>query len=281
MPYIQANTPWAIYRIVLDVDYDISYAARHGTWNDDHGMPPPNWCAVNPENGHGHLGYEIAVPVARHESARKKPVAFLAALEHALTLKIKADRGYAGYICKNPRHPGWSNFTPRTKPYDLPELAEWVDLKPYSGRHPAIVADCSIGRNCALFDKLRKWAYTAVRQFKKGSTQAAWNKAVLERAEALNGYTPPLPFAEVKATAKSVAKYAWQKFDIAASDKRFSEKQAYRGRLAGYASGASRFNATVDKRLEAVRMREGGMTQQEIAEELEVAQQTVSRWLTA
>lgn len=279
MPYIQANTPWSIYRIVLDVDYDISYAARYGTWDEDYAMPMPNWCAVNPENGHGHIGYEIAVPVARHEFARKKPLALLAALEHALTLKIRADRGYAGYICKNPHHPGWQSLTPRAEPYDLPELSEWVDLLPYSGRRPAIVPDCSIGRNCAVFDKLRKWAYTAIRQYREAGSRDAWNKAVLGRAEALNEYSPPLPFSEVKAIAKSVAKYCWQTFDIAASDKRFSEKQAFRGKRGGYASGAARFNATVDKRLEAVQMRTAGQPVPAIAESLEVSLRTVQRWL--
>jgi hypothetical protein len=279
MPYIQANTPWSIYRIVLDVDYDISYAAHYGTWDNDYGMPTPNWCAVNPGNGHGHLGYEIAVPVARHEFARKKPLALLAALEHALTLKIKADRGYAGYICKNPHHPDWLSLRPRAEPYDLPELSEWVDLVPYQGRKPEIVADCAIGRNCALFDKLRKWAYAAVRQYKETSTREAWNKAVLERAEALNEYTPPLPLSEIKATARSVAKYCWQEFDIDASDKRFSEKQAARGKRGGYASGATRFNATIDKRLEAVQLRVAGQTVPVIAESLEVSVRTVQRWL--
>lgn len=279
MPYIQANTPWSVYRIVLDVDRNISHAAHQGTWHDDYGMPTPNWCAINPENGHGHISYEIAVPVARHDTAGRKPQMLLAALEHALTLKIHADRGYAGYICKNPQHPGWRTFSSRLEPYDLPELSEWVDLEPYSGRRPKIVADGSIGRNCGLFDRLRKWAYTAVRQYMEGGTRDAWNKAVLERAEALNEYSPPLPLSEVRAIAKSVAKFCWNKFDLAASDKRFSARQAALGKKGGYASGAARFNAKLDQRLEARKLRGAGRTIQGIADELAVSRSTVKRWL--
>jgi len=279
-PYVQANTPWLIYRLVLDVDRDIALTALAGTWHSDFVMPDPSWYALNPENGHAHIGYEIAVPVARHDAARVKPLRLLAAIEHALTLKISADRCYAGLVCKNPLHPAWDARVVRAHPYDLPELASWVDLAPYGGRRPAIVADGSVGRNCALFDRLRKWAYAAVREYRAtAGRREAWNAAVLERAEVFNGYTPPLPQSEVKATARSVAKYAWSIFDIAASDARFSKLQAYRGEKGGLASGAARFNASMDKRLQALELRRQGLTVPAIVEQLEVSRATVNRWL--
>jgi hypothetical protein len=279
-PYVQANSPWLIYRLVLDVDRDLSLTAAQGTWHDDYVMPDPSWYALNPENGHAHIGYEIAVPVARHDSARQKPLKLLAAIEHALTRQISADSGYVGLVCKNPLHQGWDARVVRAHPYDLPELASWVDLKPYSGKRPTRVADCSIGRNCAMFDKLRSWAYATVREFKGAAGREAWNAAVLTHAEALNDYTPPLPHSEVRATARSVAKYVWSKFDIAASDARFSQLQAHRGQRGGFASGAARFNATVDLRLEAIELRQVGMTQGEIAARLSVTIRTVRRWLS-
>lgn len=278
-PYIQANTPWTIYRLVLDIDRDISLTAMQGTWHDDFVMPDPNWFALNPQNGHAHIGYEIAVPIARHDTARQKPLKLLAAIEHALTIKIAADRGYVGLVCKNPLHPAWHANVVRAHPYDLSELSSWVDLAPYSGRRPAIVADGPLGRNCALFDGLRAWAYRAIRQHKPGNRDA-WNTAVLNHAEGLNSYSSPLPQSEVRATARGVAKYVWSKFDIEASDARFSKLQAHRGQRGGFASGAARFNATVDLRLEAIELRKSGMTQGKIAVRLSVTIRTVRRWLS-
>jgi hypothetical protein len=278
-PYVQANSPWLIYRVVLDVDRDIALTALTGAWHDDFVMPDPSWYALNPEKGHAHLGYEIAVPVARHDSARQAPLKLLAAVEHALTLKIQADRSYAGLVCKNPLHPAWDARVVRAHPYDLPELAGWVDLVPYSGRRPAIVADGPVGRNCAMFDKLRSWAYATVREFKGAAGREAWNAAVLTRAESLNDYTPALPYSEVRATARSVAKYCWSTFDIAASDARFSKLQAHRGKRGGFASGAARFNATVDQRTVAIQLRQGGMTVKATAEHLGVSLATAKRWL--
>lgn len=278
-PYVQANSPWLIYRVVLDVDRDLSWTAAQGTWHDDFVMPDPSWYALNPENGHAHICYEIAVPVARHDAARQKPLKLLAAIEHALTRQISADSGYVGLVCKNPLHQGWDARVVRAHPYDLPELASWVDLKPYSGKRPTRVADCSIGRNCAMFDKLRSWAYAAVREFKGAAGREAWNAAVLTRAESLNDYTPALPYSEVRATARSVAKYCWSTFDIAASDARFSKLQAHRGKRGGFASGAARFNASADKRNDAKSLRDGGASMRSIAVALDVSVGSVHAWL--
>lgn len=278
-PYVQANSPWLIYRVILDVDRDISLTATHGTWHDDFVMPDPSWYALNPENGHAHLGYEIAVPVARHDSARQKPLKLVAALEHALTLKIRADSSYAGLVCKNPHHAAWDAKVVRAHPYDLSELADWVDLKPYGGKRPALIADGSIGRNCAVFDKLRTWAYTEIRQYREGARREAWDAVVLARADALNDYSPALPYSEVRAIARSVAKYCWQTFDIAASDARFSKLQAHRGKRGGFASGAARFNATVDLRLKALELRSQDLTIRAIAEALGASRSAVGRWI--
>lgn len=281
-PYIQTNSPFLVYRIVIDVDRDVSLTAHQGSWHDDYVMPDPNWCAINPANGHAHISYEIEIPVARHDAARQKPIKLLAAIEDALTkLMPGADAQYAGLICKNPTHEQWNTFSPRTEPYDLPELSSWVDLTSYGGKRPKFVADGSLGRNDAVFNKLRNWAYKEVRTYKDSSTKDAWFNEVLSKAESINYFPdkPPLPLSEIKAIAKSVAKYCWSTFDIAASDKRFSEMQAHRGTLGGFASGATRFNASVEKRLQAIELRKREATDGEIAEILGVSARTVRRWL--
>ena len=86
---------------------------------------------------------------------------------------------------------------------------------------------------------------------------------------------------------RSVEKWVWTRFDRAASDKRFSERQAARGQRnsveaqaeKGRASGKARAAASENKRASAVLMRSRGMTQAAIAAELGVHVNTVANWL--
>jgi len=96
------------------------------------------------------------------------------------------------------------------------------------------------------------------------------------------------PFSETTHIVRSVEKWGWLKFDLTASDKRFSELQAARGRRnvvdaqvekgakGGIASGKARAAASEDKRASAQLMRSNGMTQAAIATELGVHVNTVS-----
>ncbi len=88
----------------------------------------------------------------------------------------------------------------------------------------------------------------------------------------------PLDGREVWHVAKSVAKWTYQKFDIQASDARFSKLQAHRGSLGGKASGIVRRDASEGLRADARIMRAKGMKLREIAEELGVPIPTVGRW---
>ena len=45
-------------------------------------------------------------------------------------------------------------------------------------------------------------------------------------------FTRPMDSREIYQIAKSVAKWTWQRFDIEASDRRFSQLQAHRGKKA-------------------------------------------------
>lgn len=72
--YIQANCPALMFRIVVDVDHDVRNTARMHQWLSDYKAPQPNWTAMTPATGRSHLGYEIEVPVARHEHARNHPI---------------------------------------------------------------------------------------------------------------------------------------------------------------------------------------------------------------
>jgi hypothetical protein len=57
-----------------------------------------------------------------------------------------------------------------------------------------------------------------------------WEKAVRAQIETINSsFETPLPYSEVKATAKSIAKWVWQRFSYGD----FSEVQAKRGAKGG------------------------------------------------
>lgn len=125
------------------------------------------------------------------------------------------------------------------------------------------------------------YAYRSIRHYKADVRnfvlwQAHMNTKALERNGDLR---TPLDGREVWHIAKSVSKWTWRRFDIEASDQRFSKLQAHRGHLGGLASGISRATANEDKLVSARLMRAKGMTQQAIAENLGVHVNTIANWL--
>jgi len=267
--HIQANTPALRFRLVFDIDRPGAIFAA-----TDANVAPPNWFAENPVNGHAHAGYELELPIVTSEAGRDAPVRYAAAVEHAYRRALGADRGYSGLICKNPTHDRWWTHVHRVQPYDLGELAEWVDLP--KKLTPRQAEETHLGRNVTLFDKLRAWAYRNVKRFER---RAEWSLACHAKAGELNTFETPLHASEVLHVARSVEKWVWTRFDTDASDKRFSEKQSYRGKKGGQASGKARAAASEDKRASARLMRSQGKTQAAIAAELGVHVNTVANWL--
>jgi hypothetical protein len=87
-----------------------------------------------------------------------------------------------------------------------------------------------LGRNVTMFEKGRHWAYKAIRDYMHHNSSYEWERAVRAQIEAINeGFEQPLPYVEVKATAKSIAKWVWQRFSYGD----FSELQAVRGAKGG------------------------------------------------
>ncbi|MCK2128285.1 replication initiation protein, partial [Thauera aromatica] len=118
-------------------------------------LEPPR----NPGRFNAHCGYLLEVPVITSPAGHEKPLRYAAAIENAYRLKLQADPGYAGLICKNPLHERWRNWFLHDHAYSLDELTEWVSLT-----KPARVTDKNVGlgRNITLFDTLRSWAYRMV-----------------------------------------------------------------------------------------------------------------------
>jgi len=270
-PYVQANPPhlrvWSIH------DLDRPFAAT--AWEDCN-LPPPSWAAVNKQNGHAHLVWGLSAPVLLEaEDARRAPMRYLVAIEHAFREKLQADCGYSGLITKNPKHPLWHTLYGPQAFFELGELAEYVDLpKHVQKRKPE---EIGLGRNVTLFDWLRQWSYRHVRKFRNF---VLWQSECYDKALSRNGdFLYPLHASECHHIAKSVAKWTWNRFDAAASEERFKALQAYRGKKGGKASGQSRLAASENKQASARLMAAQGMSTRTIGEELGVNHGTVARWL--
>jgi len=270
-PYIQANPPhlrvWSIY--------DIDRAGAAIAWEGAN-LPPPAWSACNTENGHAHLVYGISVPVlVDSPDMRQAPLRYLCAIESAFRAALDADAGYSGLMTKNPAFPDWRVLRGPRSAYDLGELAEYVDLKKFAPKRKP--EEVGLGRNVSLFDSLRHYAYREIRGYKR-AVQCAyvyWQKDLYDTAMSRNGdFCTPMDHREVYHVARSVAKWTWRKFDVAASDARFSKLQAHRGHKGGTARSASYEGLRADARL----MQAKGMTLRAIAAELGVSLGAVSGW---
>lgn len=265
--HIQPNPPCLNYWLVFDVDRPDA-AMRWEELN----LPAPTWVARNPENGHAHLAYGLAVPVVSSDAARAAPLRLAAAIQAAYTDALGADVNYSGLICKNPLHPDWQVlwfYRGEHDLYSLGDLADYVELSRFCDRRRR-VSDVGLGRNCTLFERLRQWAYRAVRGYWRPGGFADWQAAVVSKAGSYNTFPEPLQSAEVRAVAKSVGKWVWQRF----TPTEFRAAQGRRGRRKGAKVRASLMPM-------AQEMRAQGLSLRAIAAELGVSYQTVSNWLKA
>lgn len=267
--YIQHNPPCQTVYLVFDVDRAFGAVA----WYDEH-LPPPTWTTQNPTNGHAHTVYALKTPVCTTEYGSKKALNYLAKVQAGIARKLGADTGYSGLITKNPLHRGWRTTIWNTEPYELGDLAEFVDLLPLTEKEQQI----GLGRNCTLFDTVRKWAYRAVREH-RGGKWGDWYTEVLKHAlNANTAFLEPLPYSEVRATAKSIAKYCWQNDTTIYNQ--FRDRQSVRGSKGNSSKGGKTRSAKYDtKRQKALYLCKQGVSNAEIARTLGVSRRTVINWL--
>ena len=273
-PYIQHNPPCLVSSLVFDIDRQDAYFA----WSDAN-LPTPTWIAKNRQNGHAHIGYMLLAPVCTTHRAKQNVIQYLAKIEQAYSLALGADRGYTGLITKNPCHGTLENHTFGVQPYDLNYLADFVelqelktDLKEVSG----------LGRNCMMFDTVRFWAYEAIRAFISGPPDS-WYAEVLKVAINANGaFLEPLPHSEVKATAKSIARWVWRNHTEAHA--KFIERQTVKARKGGLSSdsshgGKARSAQYSDIRQEALKLHVLGFNPTQIAKKLNISRPSVYKWV--
>lgn len=295
--YLQPNGPGMVWAMVYDVDRRVVDPHRLAPVWEDAGMPEPNFATINRTSGRGHLVYMLDAGVCKTSAAKLKPLRYAAAIQNAMSTALGADPGYAGLVTKNPLHNRWQTWEIHGQGFSLGELADYLDLSAANAKEYRATGEVhGLGRNVTLFDDGRVWAYGAIRDYWAPDGLPRWFVAVLERLEALNEhFHAPLPFSEVKATAKSISKWTYTHItpdglQVLIQRTHAPEKQAERGRKAtnqadiaaigGLASGRARRQSRDEERATARLMRAQGMTHKAIADALGVPRQTVTDWLS-
>ena len=233
----------------------------------------PNWVVFNRKTGHAHVVYPLAHPVLEHPESNPAPLLYLADIEKKLLAALDGDPAYAGALARNPlTKPQWQTQTLwfRQHPWELSELDEAASVQLPPGWKPATAAPGGVGRNCSLFEGLMSWAGRPANRF----------ESLLVQAQGVNSeFVTPLPVHEVKATVKSVAKYRRRWEANGWHSPVWIQKQVWRGRKGGRASGESRRAKNADRNRTIVDAYDAGETQAAIARRCGLSQSSVSRLL--
>lgn len=216
---IQHNAPLVWRWMIFDIDGEDSY-----TRAEDRGCPPPNFIALNRDNGHGHAGYLLETAVTAFEASSSRAIRFYTDVERGMTHRLGADLAYSGFLAKNPLHKRWETDWQAVKPYRLDTLNDYLDRS--DKRRPDARMVSPLARNASLFEALRKWAYGNWFRIKRGGGKQTDLLHEIQRiADGLNAsFKNPLSAPEIRGICRSVAKWVWEKFSL----ERFSEIQRRR-----------------------------------------------------
>lgn len=242
--YIEANPQALSNLLVVDVDHED--ALMRALWDRREWLP--NAVVENPANGHAHAVWALAEPVTRTEYAQRKPLAFAAAVTEGLRRSVDGDAAYSGLITKNPEHADWHACWTSDRLYSLGELAEHLDAAGFmpapSWRRARRRNPVGLGRNCAIFETARHWAYREIRHHWGDS--AGLRAAILAHVHELNAeFSEPLPANEARDIAHSIHRWITTTSRMwadgpAVYEATFSTIQAARGRKGGAQSGEKR-----------------------------------------
>jgi hypothetical protein len=291
MAEIAPDPPGWLTALRFDIDTEGGGAA----WIEAE-LPAPNLVIVNPRNGHAHLVYLLGAWVQTDFSdpRRLKVVRYAAAIERAYTAALGADSAYTGRFHHNPLSDVYVTKIGRDAPYSLDELACYVDLnEPTKKKSPPI----GIGRNVETFDRLRRWAYVAVADWRIG-TYDAWYGAVADRGEQIaadvGAASPrgPLKANEVGHIVKSVARWVWERYGadippLLREARIATQRQREKARQTAREAARARSRMTRDeyvaparrRRAEAQEMRAQGVPVREIARILSISVREAYRLL--
>jgi hypothetical protein len=157
------------------------------------------------------------IRVDGEDASQIAAVRYFVAIERAYTRALRADAGYAGLVQHYPFAACYETHSGRDEPYSLRELAAHVELPRLVPRRDVDVR--TDGRNVETFDRLRRWAYAQISEYRCGPRET-WNEVVDARARAIAAEVRdahpaaahPYTDAEALDTAKSVAGWVWSRY---------------------------------------------------------------------
>lgn len=215
--YVQANNDKVISFLIIDLDHDNPLIFEQV------GLPAPNFIVADKERRTSHYFYAIS-PIHKDYVSNQKALLYFSKIQQAYTKALQGDPLYVGMIAKNPLHKNWKTWNANYfYTYDLHELADYVELPQRISKREAI----GEGRNCWLFDSVRKFAYKEILFYKaNGATEQDFYQLILNRLVKSNVFDSSLPlgFNELKNIAKSISKWTWKNF----SAEKFSKIQKVR-----------------------------------------------------
>jgi transposase len=174
--------------------------------------------------------------VCRTTNARQAPLKLAALVQEGLRRGLDGDPAYRGQLTKNPLHHDWEVIWGTDEPWRLVDLAVHLgDLMPKSlPKKRALHA--GLGRNVALFDALRGWAYPRRCDY---NDQQEWEEVALAVAVNINTeFDFPLSLTEVGHTSRSVARWTWRNIKLSLSQ--YQSAVGRRGGRAGQGEAKAR-----------------------------------------
>lgn len=205
--YLEANPQALSNLLVVDVDHpDAALRALSAAGNH----PLPNAIVENPRNGHAHAVWALAEPFTRTEYARRKPLAYAAAVNEGLRRAVDGDAAYSGLMTKNPTHSAWDTHWIHAETRSLADLEHDLGkhMPPPRWRQSKRRREnpVGLGRNCMLFETARTWAYRELRCH-WGDPEGLEKAIQVEAADLNAAFSEPLPVSEVRAIAASIHRW--------------------------------------------------------------------------
>ena len=198
--YLQFNPKHYQQALIFDIDREAACFAAE----DNNVLQPSFITQSKKRNGYAHFVYLLKNPIATHDFANFHPIRYAAAIQNGYTRRLEADRGYAGFITKNPVTHDTIDFN---RMFNLEDLDAWLD---FTDKAPDYTKRESqgLGRNVDMFDTVRFEAYAEVASFTVYESFYEW---VIKRCNQVNDAFPcPLPQSEPRATSKSIAAWTWK-----------------------------------------------------------------------
>lgn len=209
--FIEANPNAMSNLLVVDIDHeDALYRAM---WDKSDWLP--NAVVENPVNGHAHAVWALEEPVTRTEYAKRKPLAYAAAVTEGLRRSVGGDKAYSGLITKNPTHQAWHASWLTDHLYSLGELETYLDrfMPPPSWQRTKRSKPVGLGRNCTIFETARTWAYREIRHH--WEDPFGLHTAITSHVHRLNtDFVEPLPHLEARDIANSIHRWITTKSRI-------------------------------------------------------------------